>query len=77
MIWNISNDQLGLATWLRTSQVPHTCLLAENGKLQKDLFSNNYKCQHYQHYSHTKSKRQQLLGGELTLSQLKPGHPLN
>ena len=29
---------------------------------------------HYQHSCHTKSKTQQLLGGKLTLSQLKPGH---
>ncbi|PKU34277.1 rna-directed dna polymerase from mobile element jockey-like [Limosa lapponica baueri] len=29
----------------------------------------------YQHYSHTKSKTQQLLGRKLTLSQLKLGQP--
>jgi len=29
---------------------------------------------YYQHSSGTKSKTQQLLGKELTLSQLKPGH---
>ena len=37
------------------------------------FLSNNQKHQRYQHSSHTKPKTQQLLGGKLILSQLKPG----
>jgi len=57
------------------SQLLHTCSLAEHEKLEKSpwLHSNNWKHQCYQHSSCTKSKPQQLLGGNLTLPQPKPG----
>ena len=40
------------------------------------FLSSNWKHQCYLHSAHTKSKTQQLLGGKLTLSQLKPGQGL-
>ena len=40
---------------------------------KSSISSNNWKHQCYQQTSCTKTKTQQLLGGKLTLSQLKPG----
>jgi len=37
MAWNISIGQLGLAAWLCSPQLLHTCSLAEHGKLKKVL----------------------------------------
>jgi len=58
------------------SQPLHTCSSAEYEKLEKSpwFLSNSWKHQCYQHSSCTKSKTQQLLGGKLTVSQLKTVH---
>jgi len=78
MVWNISLGHLELAVWLCSLPAPAHLLISwirETGKSPWFLSNNRkrqcYQC--YQHSSRTKSKTQQLLGGILTLSQLKPG----
>ena len=75
-IWNISTGQLGLAAWLCSLPAPAHLLFSQTWETEKSPWfpRKNWKHQCYQHSSHTKSKTQQLLGGKLTLSQLKPGH---
>ena len=76
MVWNISTGQLGLAAWLHSLPGPAHMLISwiyETGKSPWFL-SNNWKHQCYPHSSGTKSKKQQLQGGKLSL--LKPGHLL-
>jgi len=67
--WNIFTGQLGVAVWLYSLPAPAHLLLAEHGKLKTSVY--------YQHSSHTKYKTQQLPGGKVTPSQLKPGHKLS
>ena len=75
MVWNISVGQLGLAARLCSLPAPAHLLVSWTWETRKSpwFLSNNWKQQCYQHSSHTKSKTQQLLGGKLTPSQLKPG----
>ena len=77
MVRNISVGQLGYLSSYAPPHLLHTCSLAKHGKLEKGLdFLETTENQCYQHSSCTKSKTQQVLGGKLALSQLKPGHSL-
>ena len=75
MVWNNSIGLLGCLSGCAPCQLLPTCSSAEYEKLEKGSWfhSNNWKHQCYQHFSCSKCRRQQLLRGKLTLSQLKPG----
>ena len=64
--------KLSTTSMVRSSCTPAHWLNMRNWK-KFLIYSNNWKHQHYQLSSHTKSKTQQLLAGKLTLSQPKPG----
>jgi len=74
MVWNIPISQLGCLPGCAPSQLLHTGSSAEHQKPKKVLdFLATTKNISYQHSCQPKSKAQQLLGGKLIVSQLKPG----
>ena len=66
MVCNISIGHPGYLSGCAPSQLLHTCSLAEYEKLEKSpsFHSNSWKYQCGQHFSHTKSKTQELLRGK-------------
>jgi len=75
MVWNISTGQLGYLSGYAPSQLLHTCLLAAYEKLEKVLdFIATAENISYPRSSCTTPETQQLQGGNVTLSQSKPGY---
>ena len=79
MVWYISISQLGPAAWLCSLPAPAHLLISwiwETGK-SPWTHGNNWEHQCYQHSPRTESKTEQLLRGQLSLSQPKPGQRYN
>ena len=79
IVWTVSIGQLGLAARLCCLPAPAHPLISWTWEAGESLWFHNHNRKHqcYQRFSRTKSKTQQLLGGRLTLSQLKPGQCRN